>query len=57
MNADFPLGQDIDRIAQVAAALRELNADLPMAEALEAQVAILEEAQERYAEQRSHRNC
>jgi hypothetical protein len=41
MNAGFPLGQDIDRIAQLAAALRELDADLPLAEALEAQVSIL----------------
>jgi hypothetical protein len=49
MDTDFALGEDIDRIAKVAAALRELDADLPLAEALEAQVAILEEAQERYA--------
>jgi hypothetical protein len=46
MEADFP--NDIDRIAQLAAALRELDADLPLAEALEAQVAVLEEAQGQY---------
>ena len=50
MEADFAIAQDIDRIAQLAAALRELDADLPMAEALEAQIAVLEEAQERYQE-------
>ena len=48
MFTDHPIGEDIDRIAEVAAALRELDVDLPMAEALEAQVAFLQEAQDRY---------
>jgi hypothetical protein len=47
MDTDFPISHDVDRIAQVATALRELDADLPMAEALEEQVTVLERAQER----------
>ena len=44
MDADFLLLHGVNRIAQLAADLRELEADLPMAEALEIQVAMLERA-------------
>ena len=48
MDADFLIRHDIDRIAQLATALRELGADIPMADALEAQVTVLEEARGQY---------
>jgi hypothetical protein len=48
MTIDFPIGEQIYRIAEIAAALRELDSDLPMAEALEAQVTMLEGSLGRY---------
>jgi hypothetical protein len=48
MDTDFPITLEINRIAQVAAGLREFETDLPLAEALETQVSVLDEAQERY---------
>ena len=48
MDTGFPIAHHVDRNAQIATALREIDADLPMAEALEAQNTILERAQEQY---------
>jgi hypothetical protein len=47
MDADFFNSHDLDRIARIAAALRELDADLPMAAALDEQVTVLDRAKER----------
>ena len=48
MDTGFHIAHRVDRNTQIATALREIEADIPMAEALEEQNMILERAQEQF---------